>query len=450
MKMRTFAASIVATVALSVFAIAARPSPAAQPQTAAVPGVIVSAPRSTVVEPDITWQRTYGDDDLFAGDVIEQRDGNFAATGEFIYYDAENHEGGAIYLLHAGANFGLKLSQTFEDHGIGNFYTGAFIHQTDNGFVVAGSKSDAVDAPYTYCYLVEYNAQGDKLWSNSYKPVHGNATCNGATATPDGGYVLVGSVRQLLTNEHVYVVKTDAQGNVEWSNVIPDPAGLGDVAGIARSVTVAPGGYAVTGNVFDESTRIQSAFLVRLNPVGKMIGNESYNYLLPGTSKTDLDGMSVQRTKNGYVIAGSAIGYIGTQIGIHPRAAFLLNLSANGKVRWARTYGLLESAAAASVSNTNDGGFVLTGTTNCSTEGIQDALSICGRNASSHAYIVRTDSDGTELWDKTIDDYPSGGKKIVVTSDGGYIMVGMGVPGIAADTLLVRIAPDIKPSDKKH
>jgi len=258
-----------------------------------------------------------------------------------------------------------------------------------------------------------------------------------ATATRDDGYLMVGMASVAPGVDYIYVVKTDSLGAMEWDAVISNPAGLGDTTAVAHSVTEAPGGYAITGEVTDYESGISSAFLLRLNVFGKVIARQHYNFLLPGTVKTDVAGRSLQYTKDGFIIAGSAIGY--TRFGlITPRAAFLLKVSTSGNVRWCNLYGLRTFSSASSVCETRDGGYILTGTTD-----------IYDISSPVHAYIARTDKDGNELWSKKITegDYfkyaVSAGSKIIGTVDGGYIMAGMAVPGGAADTLLVRLGPDI-------
>jgi hypothetical protein len=282
-----------------------------------------------------------------------------------------------------------------------------------------------------FFYLAKYDAHGTKLWSKSYKPQDINCSCSAATATPDGGYLMAGSAAVAPDVVNVYVVKTDALGNMEWDRIISNPSGLGDTPAIARSVTVAPGGYALTGFV-DDPAGMSSTFLLRLNKSGKIISSEHYNFLLPGSTKTDIDGTSIQYLNDGFIIAGAAYGYGLTT----PKAAFLLRVLTSGKTKWFKTYGQTAGSAAASVCETPDGGFIFTGTTDLA-------------NNQFHAYVLRTDSSGNELWSKTItqDDSAlyavSAGNKIIGTSDGGYVLAGMAVPEDAAHTLVVRIGPHI-------
>ncbi len=410
-----------------------------QAQAAAAGNTRGPSSPTKVIEPPILWAHAYGNDDLFAADVIQTSDGNFAVTGQYQFFSPD---GADIYLLKVGAN-GLKLGQTFDDYGAFRFYGGSFIEQTEDlGFIVAGSGSKLIP-PSSFFYLAKYDASGNKLWSKEYKPEGSDAMCLAATATPDGGYLMVGSMVASASVDYVYVVKADGLGHTEWDSIISNPAGLGDTSAIARSVTLAPGGYALTGEVYDQNTGLTSAFLLRLNVFGKVVAREHYNFRLPYSTKTDIDGRSIQYTKDGFIIAGSAYGY-NSPPSLTPRAAFLLKVATSGNVRWFKTYGRSAGSSASSVCETRDGGYILTGNTDWTTV-----------SSSFHAYVARTDSNGNQLWTKTITSggmvpyATSAGNKIIVTSDGGYIMAGMAVPGAAADTLLVRIEPDIV-SGKSH
>jgi len=150
----------------------------------------VSASGSSVIEPEITRQYTYGDDDLFAADAIDTSDGNFAVTGECIDLDINSGlESSDLYLLEIGAD-GEKFNGTFDGSG--------------------------TEFPHTYFYLAKYDPLGIILWSNMYRPMVGSSIRNGATLTTDGGYLFVASVTNISGAENVYIVKTDAFRNKEW------------------------------------------------------------------------------------------------------------------------------------------------------------------------------------------------------------------------------------------
>jgi hypothetical protein len=105
-------------------------------------------------------------------------------------------------------------------------------------------------------------------------------------------------------------------------------------------------------------------------------------------------------------------------------------LDANGSQIWNRGYGGPGHDKLRSVQQTSDGGYVLAG----------DSNSAVGRNktvASAGGYdfwVVRTDAQGTVLWDGTF-----GGtgeeqlKKVRQTADGGFILAGNSASGLSGN-----------------
>ena len=80
---------------------------------------------------------------------------------------------------------------------------------------------------------------------------------------------------------------------------------------------------------------------------------------------------------------------------------------------WDKTYGGSGNENAASFQKTSDGGYIIVGTTFTYGAG------------SSDIWLLKTDSNGTRLWDKTFgggnDEF---GASAMQTSDGGYIIAG--------------------------
>jgi hypothetical protein len=138
----------------------------------------------------------------------------------------------------------------------------------------------------------------------------------------------------------------------------------------------------------------------------------------------DVDaGLSVQQAADGgYVIAGYATDYLGANW----RGVYLVRTDPRGKILWEKVYGGVGYNSGRSVRQLADGGYAVAGFSNAFGSG------------GNHAYLVRTDSLGSLLWERTY--YRGQGQSLVLTYDGGYVVAGysrnpMALRAVRADSL---------------
>lgn len=128
--------------------------------------------------------------------------------------------------------------------------------------------------------------------------------------------------------------------------------------------------------------------------------------------RTDGDGASSVRVTDdgGFIVAGS------TQlIEREFRDATLIKLDAYGQVLWSKEYGVEKwSESFSEAIPTNDGGFIAVGSKSNS----DDALP-------PDVWIIKTDAAGTLMWEKTFGDKETDSAADVIQTDaGGYLIVG--------------------------
>jgi hypothetical protein len=126
-----------------------------------------------------------------------------------------------------------------------------------------------------------------------------------------------------------------------------------------------------------------------------------------------------QTTDGGYILAGHAAGYALSSGGTG-YDALLIKTDANGIEQWNKTFkgqilncfGGCGNAAAGSVQQTSDGGYIFAG------------------NVDFNRWLVKTDSYGNEQWNKTFISAVNLGTDALVqeTSDGGYIIISSSSP----------------------
>ena len=126
-----------------------------------------------------------------------------------------------------------------------------------------------------------------------------------------------------------------------------------------------------------------------------------------GGDSLDL-GYSVQQTNDGgYVLTGSTNSY-----GNGDSDVYLIKTDGNGDSLWTRTFGGENQDFGSSLELTLDGGFIIVGR-------------LEHENGDKDVYLIKTDANGDSLWTKTFGgtslDF---GLFVVQTLDGGYIITG--------------------------
>jgi hypothetical protein len=218
--------------------------------------------------------------------------------------------------------------------------------------------------------------------------------------TSDGGYILAGWTWSFDVVGDIFLIKTDANGNVQWAKTY---GGTNDEEAYSIQQT-SDGGYIVAGYTYSFGAGYYDIFLIKTDASGNIIWAKTYG----GTSRDE--AYSVQQTSDGgYIVAGwtwsfDVVGDI-----------FLIKTDVNGNVQWAKTYGGPGWEEAYSVQQTSDGGYIVAGWTTSFGTGGRDI------------FLIKTDANGNIQWAKTYSAMLYNDNKaysVQQTSDGGYILAG--------------------------
>jgi len=301
------------------------------------------------------------------------------------------------YLVKTGADGVVEWERTL---GLpGNDFAYAVEPTADDGFIVVG-ESPALDVT-----MVRTDAQGDVQWSRVHaRP--GSEWANDVRELPGGGFVVVGTGtdqgQDLLllrtdpsgdilpgwprlyggahfdvghalvlnpdgttviagqyggggaTTESVWLLKTDADGDVLWSRTY----GPGRALGVAS----APGGGFIVSGAWPGAGGKDDALLLAVDADGfeewrKRFGGDDHD-----------DGREVTVTSPGdpdpgYVMVGRTLSFTpGTQE-FEREDLFLIRVSLDGATRWQKVKGKSDgnSELAAAVDAVPDGGFIVGG-----------------------------------------------------------------------------------------
>lgn len=282
------------------------------------------------------------------------------------------------------------------------------------GAAATSQKQDAATSTQAFAF-----EQEGATWTRTF----GGPSAEGGRAvqqTSDGGFVIGGYTYSFGSGEaDVYLVKTDAEGNVQWARAFGGPGWE-----YGFSVTeMQDGGFAVTGYTTSYGAGSRDVYLIRTDAQGDEVWSRTF-----GGPGVDV-GQAVSETGDGGLIL---VGYTDS-FGAGENDVYLIRTNAQGQEIWSKTFGGEGPERGDAVSATSDGGFVLVGATGSFGAGNRDV------------YLIKTDAEGNELWSKT---YGYGGRveaydwghEVQDTSDGGYIVVGdSNAPAVTGATELMNV-----------
>ncbi|MBL0256556.1 MAG: T9SS type A sorting domain-containing protein [Bacteroidetes bacterium] len=223
--------------------------------------------------------------------------------------------------------------------------------------------------------------------------------------TVDGGYVIVGASDDCaLCYQDVFVAKADEYGDLIWRKSFGDT--MSDV-GRAIWQTI-DGGYIVAGKTYSFGAAVLGAgfadvFLMKLDAQGDI----DWCSMMGGAN---FDGAeSIQQTRDGgYIVGCNTLSF-----GAGVYEIMLIKLDQLGHIVWTRTLGDTGHDFLSAVRQTDDGGYIISGSTSSFTPPLEDVA------------LIKTDSLGYPVWVKTYggSDYEKA-YGLDITMDGGYIMSG--------------------------
>jgi hypothetical protein len=341
------------------------------------------------VSPSI-WSKTYdavGAEILFS--ATQTSDGGYALVGS---------HGAFTWVVKTDSSGRMQWNQSYDDEISG--MPECIVQSTDGGFAISGlSGSQGFDQ----FWVLKMDSQGKGVWSKSY----GNGYSMGARSLvqmDDGGYVVVGDVSS--NNTHGWdtlVVRVDSLGNSIWSKTY---GGINDDR--AMQVIKSKDNYLVlagfTNSNGSEPSGPLDYWLAKLDFEGNMIWTRSF-----GGNQEDYGTCLAETADGGFVMAGQ------TRYGAYPAPQdfWLVKTDASGNMQWNKTYGGSDAEEAMSVIQTKDGGYAIVGITRSIGAGSTDF------------WLVKTDSSGNKQWSRTYGGRGHDlATNVFQTEDGGYVLAG--------------------------
>ena len=167
------------------------------------------------------------------------------------------------------------------------------VETADGDIVIAGTSYNVPNANYDV-RLVKTTSEGDSVWSRLFGDMRDNG-CQALSLTTDGGFILAGYTEAGYINHDVLLIKTDGAGNMEWESAF---GGDGwDTACTVQQTT--DGGYVIFGNTDSFGATEGDMYLVKTDALGNL---EWQNHFHNAICDHAFDGL--QTSDGGYLLAG--------------------------------------------------------------------------------------------------------------------------------------------------
>jgi hypothetical protein len=288
----------------------------------AMAGAAMSPGGPTLIKTDssgnVQWQKALGD----AVSLTQTKDSSllvFCENGNVVKTDAEGNILSTFSLGRNGVRQGII---------------------TDDGtFIVVGNSIR--EAQETYFWLLKLDAQNTILWNMNFT---GGFKISAVVNTVDHGCALAGNWKN-----NFWLARLDSNGNQQWSQnyVYGDPLDAHFVYSLAGTND---GGFILSGTGMWQSSGGMIPWLIKINPQGYEQWDLPYGQY-PGDSFSAI----VQTANNGYFV-------------VKPSSASIMQADASGSELLQKQLGIPAITSplgypASSLIPTNDGGYVIAGST---------------------------------------------------------------------------------------
>jgi hypothetical protein len=366
--------------------------------------------------PQEEWNKVFGGSSNDIGTYGQQtKDGGFIITGYTSSYGADAPFSwiikapyrGDLWLIKTDAEGNLQWDKTIG--GLGKDL-GFSVQQTkDNGYIIAGGKKSFWIIGNYDLWVIKTDSKGNVEWDKSYG-WSGEDLGFSVQQTKDDGYIIAGYT-SFPDGKKVFIIKIDSQGNKEWN------LATGKINSEAACVQLTKdGGYIITGYTPSSGNGKEDVWLIKTDSKGNWDWLKTF-----GGPEKDL-GLSVQETKDGgYIITGLTESF-----GAGKGDVWLIKTDPKGIKEWDKTFGGTGFDSGASVQQTIDDGYIITGYSTTSVEGEKGYSQLFSSSDRGRVWLIKTDSKGNEMWNETFGGSGNDwGNSVQETQDGGYIITGV-------------------------
>ncbi|MFX0066124.1 MAG: hypothetical protein ACFFC7_28490 [Candidatus Hermodarchaeota archaeon] len=304
----------------------------------------------------ILWNRTYGNDEADEhfdykdrlNDAILTKDGGFALVGITQKIIPDESADSNSWLVKTDSSGLVQWNYTYGYESMwygGSEWTNGITQHADGGFILTGWKDEKG------LWLVKVDSNGLEEWNQTYDKDYSWGV--GVVQVADGG-VVVGGGSRATWNEtsNFLLMKLDNNGSVQWKHIYDNN---GDQR-LTAFIPTRDNGFALAGiNASWYGIPPQDIWLIKTDANGMVEWNQTYGYYDYQNCKA-----LIQTSDHGFALAGMCItGRLDS--GHHDWDGLLIKTDANGVVQFYQTYDCGAQEEFSDLIQMNDGGFSLLG-----------------------------------------------------------------------------------------
>ncbi len=256
-----------------------------------------------------------------------------------------------------------------------------------------------------------------------------NDVASSISNTNDGGYIILGHTQsndydfseKENTSFDVMLLKYLANDELAWKKTY---GGTDDDRG-SKIITTADGNYAIIGysrsNDIDvnENAGDKDFWLLKLDTSGNILWQKTFGYL-----GKDFGTSIIQTTDNGFLIVGELDVTSSGGQGNSKRKAkhaggdiWAIKIDNQGNIQWRKYFGGSFTDTPYTVIQTHEGDYIIAGTSDST-----DA-DISNNKGSYDFWVIKINSQGTLLWEKSLGGTEIDEAKSIVSIDNQYFFI---------------------------
>ncbi len=382
--------------------------------------ILLFSASSLSAQPNLHWSGRYGGEDQdWVYSIVQTTDNGYVMAGLTYSFGQGQSD---FYLLKINEE---GQEQWFRTFGGESYELCNSLLQLDDGFSLAGYTT-SFGAGNRDFYFVRTDEEGEELWSRTYGGERWDS-CSDHIAVSDGGFILIGRSSSFDERRSgIYIVKTDNNGNEEWSNVL-----YHDVMLSANSiVNNNDSTFSISGVLnYREDDRERDLFLLKIDDNGNELWLRTF-----GTEEDDIGYDHIKTNEGGYALVGYSHA---TEDGYSD--IYVVKTNPEGEETWSDTYGNELNDFGFSILQLPDHGYVIGSTTQ-----YINIINDTTFYRKQDFYLLRIDSTGNEVWSQVCEhSLENSCYSLIRTTDGGYALGGMAqLGGPFVDVYFVKTEPD--------